>query len=221
MLLPRRANNQCQTRERTLMADYPPWLATEKAVEHFFVLLGFHVETVSIAGRQIDVLAHRVDPITGERDVYVIEVTLEKVGVEKGSKDSQKLLLAREEHKNARLMLVSMRGFTDDQEATLNRLGIVSRRFYELESTLLPLHRYALNIKLELERPGVPDIGYHPSFYIEPELKIESLEDKPKILSAPEWVGAQLQVPQPGICAVLARLMQRFGGSAVVGGVFG
>ena len=47
------------------MADYPPWLATEKAVEHFFVLLGFNVETVSIAGRQIDVLAHRVDPITG------------------------------------------------------------------------------------------------------------------------------------------------------------
>ena len=99
------------------MTHYPPWLATEKAVEHFFMLLGFRVETVSIAGRQIDVLAHRVDPITGERDVYVVEVTLEKVGVEKGSKDSQKLLLAREEHKNARLMLVSLSGFTDDEEA--------------------------------------------------------------------------------------------------------
>jgi hypothetical protein len=109
------------------MTNYPAWLATEKAVEHFFVLLGFIVETVSISGRQIDVLAHRVDRITGERDVFVIEVTLEKVGVQKGSRDSQKLLLARQEHKNARLMLISLSGFTDDQEATLKLLEIVPR----------------------------------------------------------------------------------------------
>ena len=144
------------------MENYPTWLATEKAVEHFFVLLGFNVETVSISGRQIDVLAQRVDSITGERDTYVIEVTLEKVGVEKGSKDSQKLLLAREEHKNAHLMLVSMSGFTDDQEATLKRLGIVPRRFYELESTLLPLHRYALNAKSRTRA------GRSPRYWLSP-----------------------------------------------------
>ncbi len=161
---------------------------------------------MSIAGRQIDVLAHRVDPITGERDIYVIEMTLEKVGVEKGSKDSQKLLLAREEHKNARLLLISMTGFTDDQEATLKRLGIVPRRFHELESTLLPLHRYALNAKRELERPGAPDIGYHPSFYIEPELRIEQPEGGSKIVAASDWVEAAVQAPQAGVCAVLGSL---------------
>jgi hypothetical protein len=163
------------------MTNYPAWLATEKAVEHFFVLLGFIVETVSISGRQIDVLAHRVDRITGERDVFVIEVTLEKVGVQKGSRDSQKLLLARQEHKNARLMLISLSGFTDDQEATLKLLEIVPRRFHELESTLLPLHRYALNAQLELQRAGAPDIGYHPSFYIEPELTIRYSDEKTRL----------------------------------------
>ena len=188
------------------MENYPTWLATEKAVEHFFVLLGFNVETVSISGRQIDVLAQRVDAITGERDTYVIEVTLEKVGVEKGSKDSQKLLLAREEHKNAHLMLVRMSGFTDDQEATLKRLRIVPRRFHELEATLLPLHRYALNASRELERAGAPDIGYHPSYYIEPELNIRYTEDKIETVAGSDWIEAALLDPQPGICAVLGSL---------------
>jgi hypothetical protein len=188
------------------MENYPNWLATEKAVEHFFVLLGFNVETVSISGRQIDVIAQRVDAITGERDTYIIEVTLEKVGVEKGSKDSQKLLLAREEHKNAHLMLVSMSGFTDDQEATLKRLGIVPKRFYELEATLLPLHRYALNARRQLERAGAPDIGYHPSYYIEPELKIRYSENKIETVAGSEWIEAALLDPQPGICAVLGSL---------------
>jgi hypothetical protein len=187
------------------MTDYPAWLATEMAVEHFFILLGFNVESISISGRQIDVLAHRVDAITGERDIYIIEVTLEKVGVEKGSKDGQKLLLAREEHKNARLMLVSMSGFTDDQEATLKRLGIVPRRFHELESTLLPLHRYALNTQRELARASAPDIGYHPSFYIEPELTIRYPEDN-RTVASPQWMESVLYNPQPGLCAVLGSL---------------
>jgi len=99
-----------------------------------------------------------------------------------------------------------MSGFTDDQEVTLKRLGIVPRRFYELEATLLPLHRYALNTKLELDRPGAPDIGYHPSFYIEPELRLEHTEDKPKVVVPSDWITVALQLPQPGICAVLGSL---------------
>jgi hypothetical protein len=81
------------------MQSLPIWLETEDSVKRFFSLLGFDVKSVSIQGRQIDIVASKLDKIIGDHDLYVIEVTTEKVGVDKGSKDSQKLLLARAEHK--------------------------------------------------------------------------------------------------------------------------
>jgi hypothetical protein len=77
------------------VVEFPIWLATEEAVGRFFILMGFMIKSVSICGRQIDLLAIRVDPMTGEEQSYIIEITTEKVGVEKGSRDSQKLLLAQ------------------------------------------------------------------------------------------------------------------------------
>ena len=113
------------------MPNYPAWLATEDAVEHFFILLGFDVQSVSISGRQIDIVAQREDRLTLAKDIWVIEVTTEFVGVEKGAKDSQKLLLAKKKYENAQLMLVSTAGFTDDQKATLEQLRIIPKRFFE------------------------------------------------------------------------------------------
>jgi hypothetical protein len=186
------------------MTEFPTWLETEQSVKQFFVILGFEVRSISILGRQIDVVATRLDSFTGDRQFYIIEVTTEKVGVDKGSKDSQKLLLAQTEYKNARLMLVSLSGFTDDQAATLNRLGIITRRFHELEATLLPLHRYALTAQMELSHSPAPDIGYHPSFYIEPQLEIRTTSQQ--AIASSEWIESILTDPQPGICAVLGSL---------------
>ncbi len=188
------------------MSDLPSWLATEDAVENFFILLGFDVQNVSISGRQIDILAQRVDRLTLGQDVWVIEVTTEFVGVDKGSKDSQKLLLAKKNYEDAHLMLVSTKGFTDDQKATLVQLGIIPKRFNDLESTMLPLKRYALAAQKDLSQSVAPDIGYDPSCYVEPELELRLSDGKTTIIPSEGWIETVLENPQPGICALLGTL---------------
>ena len=188
------------------MTDFPDWLATEAAVQHFFILLGFDVKNVSIAGRQIDVIASRNDMFTGNLDTWIIEVTQEYVGVDKGSRDSQKLLLAKSKYKNANLMIVSTSGFTDDQKATLGDLGIFPKMYHELESTLLPLRRYAIAAKMELTQDHRFDIGYHPEFYIEPELEVRLNDNSPTKIVGKDWINSVLDSPKAGVCAVLGGL---------------
>lgn len=192
------------------MSDYPIWLATENAVKHFFILLGFDVQNVSISGRQIDIVARRADILTLVPEVWVIEVTMEYVSAEKGAKDSQKLLLAKKEYKNAKLMIVSTAGFTDDQKATLDGLGIIPKRFFELESTVLPLRKYALAAQMDLRHQIAPDIGYDPSCYVEPELEIRhsdgETKDEIEVISSETWIETVLENPRPGIWALLGTL---------------
>lgn len=188
------------------MSKYPNWLATEDAVRDLFTLLGFDVQRVSIEGRQIDVLARRVDLMTSGHETWIIEVTTEKVGATKGGVDSQKLLVAAKKHENARLMIVSTKGFTDDQKATLKELGIITKRFVELEATVLPLQRYALSALKGLEETDAPDIGYHPAFYVEPELELRLHDDSTKSINADEWIDSILESPDPGICGLLGTL---------------
>jgi hypothetical protein len=166
--------------------------------------MGFMIKSVSICGRQIDLLAIRVDPMTGEEQSYIIEITTEKVGVEKGSRDSQKLLLAQKEHPNARLMIVSTEGFTDDQAATLSKLGIIPRRLYELEQSVVPLRQYAAAAQLELASSTAPDIGYHPTYYVQPEIEIEG--DEKTLVTSNDWVSSIANDVRPGVCAVLGSL---------------
>lgn len=187
------------------MDNFPEWLKTETTIKNFFMLLGFDVDNVSIEGRQIDIVANRTDRISGETSTYVIEVTLEKVGAQKGGVDSQKLMLAKTRYKNAHLILVSTTGFTDDQKATLEALGIQAKRLYELEATLLPLRKYAVSCKFELEHAVVHDVGYQASYYIEPELEIERGAALEKINSR-EWLNSILSAPTPHVCALLGSL---------------
>lgn len=188
------------------MRELPNWLATEHAVEKLFTLIGFDVERVAIEGRQIDIIARRVDRLTRGSETWVIEVTTERVGVTKGSVDGQKLLLSRQRYPNARLMLVSTLGFTNDQQATLEQLGIAAIQFHELESSLLPLRRYALSAQLGLEHEARPDIGYQRAYYIEPALEIRLENSSTKLLGAEEWTTIALEQPQAGVCALLGSL---------------
>lgn len=188
------------------MSKFPAWLATEDAVRHLFTLLGFDVQRVSIKGRQIDVLARRIDLMTSGHETWIIEVTTERVGATKGGVDSQKLLLAAKTHQNARLMIVSTKGFTDDQKATLEALGIIPKTFCELEATVLPLHRYALSAQKSLEETDAPDIGYHPAFYVEPELEIRLQDNSIESVNADEWIDSILNSADPGICGLLGTL---------------
>lgn len=113
--------------------NLPEWLATESAVTDLFAYFGFKVEHVNIAGRQIDLTAVRSDVFAIEPEKWAVEITTEYVDVNKGSKDFQKLLLAKQET-GSRMMLVSTKGFAGPQRETLTKFGIVCRTYAELEN---------------------------------------------------------------------------------------
>src|SRR5258708_34824788 len=76
-----------QRRKDNAMTDIPKWLATENAVETLFRLYGFEAESVSIDGRQIDIVATRRDAFGIDPARWSIKVTVQRVDADKGSKD--------------------------------------------------------------------------------------------------------------------------------------
>lgn len=185
----------------------PIWLATEEAVRRFFELLGFVVENVAIAGRQIDLVATRPDTLDLLPERWVIEVTTERVGAQKGAADYQKLDLARRTaYPDARTMIITTAGFTDDQKATLKSLNVVPLTYAELESRQLNLSLFA-NLALSGQRtePSA-DIGYNATSFIEPELEVRKSDTKGSRISASEWMEDLLENPVATVCALLGNL---------------
>jgi hypothetical protein len=187
-----------------MSGQLPEWLATEERVRRLFRCYGFSVESVSIAGRQIDLIASRADAFSFGRDIWVIEITTEKVGAAKGGVDSQKLQLAKKERSGARMMLISTTGFTDDQRATLERLEILPKTYAEFEAAALDLERYATAALAGLKDRPASDIGYNPSAFIEPVLVVQQGETSE--VKAEAWIEALVANPQPGLCALLGNL---------------
>jgi hypothetical protein len=188
------------------MCELPEWLATEDAVKRLFSLYGFEVDSMSIGGRQIDLVASRRDTFGFDPEQWAVEITTERVDVNKGSKDYQKLQLARKQNPSRRLMLISTAGFTPDQKASLTALGVIAKEYYEFEAAQVDLHRYAVSKLRELETQKAPDIGYSPTNYIEPELTIQSGEAKKTTEPAGTWVRNLVGTPAPCLCALLGNL---------------
>lgn len=184
------------------MSSFPEWLRSEKDVEDFFTLFGFMTERISINGRQIDIIAKRYDVFSLVEEIWIIEVTTEKVDEEKGSSDYQKLDLARRNYKNAKCMLISTKGFTDSQKETLIKLDVVPKTYSEFEESQVNLRRYALNALKSIERVDQPDIGYNKRQYIQPQLE----KDDKSIVDGDEWIYEFLGRDTPSVCALLGDL---------------
>ncbi len=188
------------------MSEFPAWLRTEEQISELFSLLGFEVESSSIEGRQIDLIAKRETALSFAPETWIIEVTTEKVDYKKGSLDSQKLLLAKKlKHPRAQMMIVSTCGFTKDQQATLEELGIHALLYSELEQQLLNLRKYALNAIQELQRSSAPDIGYNPSCFVDPRVELRFGTESKK-LPGEDWIRSVLDSPAPTVCALLGNL---------------
>jgi hypothetical protein len=187
-------------------SDLPEWLATEKAVERLFRLYGFETESVSIDGRQIDLVASRRDSFGFAPERWAVEITTEKVDADKGAKDYQKLSLIRKKDSNTRLMLISTEGFTLDQKTTLTSLGVMAKEYVEFETAQVDLRHYAVSKLKDIESQKAPDIGYSRNCYIEPELEVQLSEKKKTIQSAESWVTGLLASPRPSLCALLGNL---------------
>ncbi len=188
------------------MSGFPAWLETEGAVKALFRLYGFSVESVSIAGRQIDMIATRHDSFGLDPERWAVEITLERVDATKGSKDFQKLALAETRHPGTRKMIISTAGFTEDQLATLRDLRVVAKTYADFEDSQLNLRQYAEAKLAELETQKAPDIGYAHASFIEPELSIQPSVGQTKQVGAEEWARQLISVPTPGVCALLGNL---------------
>lgn len=185
----------------------PIWLATEGAVRRFFELLGFVVENVAIGGRQIDLVATRPDTLDLAPERWVIEVTTERVGAQKGAEDYQKLDLARRTaYPGARTMIVTTAGFTDDQKATLKSLSVVPLTYSELESRQLNLLLFAHQSLSGLRAAPSTDIGYNATSFIEPELCVRKGGTDGDRISAHKWMEDLLGNPVATVCALLGNL---------------
>lgn len=172
------------------------------------MLLGFRVEHISIAGRQIDLIASKEGTFQIEPERWNIEITTERVGVAKGSIDGQKLQLAAKEN-GGRMMLISTAGFTDDQKATLRRLSIVPLTYAEFEESGINLRKYAIHSKSRLESASSPDIGFNPRVFVEPRVRVRATAvspDKSHSLGATEWISSILRSPTGVVGALLGDL---------------
>ena len=58
-----------------MSTSLPPSLAAEQAVARLFGLMGFRVESVSIEGRQIDLIATRKNGLSFGDDRWIVEIT--------------------------------------------------------------------------------------------------------------------------------------------------
>ncbi|MEH0021322.1 MAG: hypothetical protein V6Z89_16840 [Desulfobacter sp.] len=185
------------------MNSLPNWLKTEQDVKRFFELLNFEVKEISIEGAQIDLIAEKIDDLGIESKTYIIEITTEYVGKDKGSKDSQKLLLVRTKYPNAKMLLISTKGFTDDQKAILKKLEIHPLLYSDLEARKLPLRKYALNMVSNIaeESQARKDVGYISKFYVDPEFNIQD-----KTMSSQEWLELFINSSKPILWALLADL---------------
>ncbi|WP_028585268.1 NACHT domain-containing protein [Desulfogranum mediterraneum] len=185
------------------MNSLPSWLKTEQDIKRFFELLNFEVKEISIEGAQIDLIAEKYDDIGIDKNIYIIEITTEYVGKDKGSKDCQKLLLGAKKYHNAKMLLISTKGFTDDQTAILKELDIHPLLYSDLEASKLPLRKYALNMlsNIDEESQSRKDVGYISRFYVDPEFSIEE-----KTIFSQEWLDTFLNSSKPILWALLADL---------------
>lgn len=186
--------------------DLPDWLRTELSVKRLFEIYGFDVQSISISGRQIDLVATRQQTFLFSPERWIVEITAERVGADKGGKDSQKLLLAQKEFPESKLMLISTAGFTDDQAATLKKLSILPLTYSEFESGQLNLKRYALNALGALKARASSDIGYSSKTFIEPELGIRREDRNETAYVASAWVSDLFEATRPAVCALLGDL---------------
>lgn len=186
---------------------FPEWLAAEGSVRRLFELLGFDVINISIQGRQIDLVATRQGSFDFEMpETWIIEVTTEKVGVDKGSKDGQKLLLAKQKYPNAKLLLVSTAGFTDDQAATLKTLGIYALTYSQLEEKHLNLRRYANHALAQLSNREHVDKGYTSATFVQPQLEVSKTAEASESTDGDNWISEVLHPTGPTICALVGGL---------------
>lgn len=189
------------------MNELPTWLQAEEDIKSLFEFYGFKTKQISIEGRQIDLIASRSDSFGFREDIYIIEVTTEKVNAAKGSKDSQKLLLAKAtDYPSATLMLITTDDYTEDQKRTLEKLGIIPLTYLEFESRQLDLHKIATMQKKNIELNSSNDVGYNPSVFIEPRLVINGVDNARSSISATDWAKAILDNPEPSLCALLGNL---------------
>jgi hypothetical protein len=190
-----------------MQGQLPRWLSTEKAVSAYFSYLGFAVQSVSIDGRQIDLVAKRLDSFGFAEETWVVEVTTEKVDADKGSKDSQKLLLAqRTTYPDARLMLITTDVFTPDQVATLRHLGIVPLMYAELEARKIDLSMVAIRILAQLDSNKRLDVGYNKETYVIPRVTLRKPDGGMGSMDSEEWAKQWIGSPKRGLCALLGNL---------------
>lgn len=185
---------------------FPRWLETEKSVQRLFELHGFQTQKISICGRQIDLIAFRNDTFGLSEETWIVEITVEKVDADKGGRDYQKLKVAQTEFPNARLMLISLAGFTDDQKATLKKCDVLAITYSEFEARQIRLIQYAQHSIAHLGKPVSPDIGFSENSFVEPLLRIRRRDNSMEDITARDWQQEVLEAKEPQICALLGNL---------------
>jgi tRNA A37 threonylcarbamoyladenosine biosynthesis protein TsaE len=187
----------------------PQWLRTENDVKRTFELMGFRTRNISISGRQIDIVARKRGDFGSKGNMWVIEVTTEKVGAKKGGMDHQKLALAKKKlGDDTKMMLVTTAGFTDDQRASLEELGVVALTYDEFEAEKLDLRAYANYALSTTTQNSSPDIGYVADRYIDPVVSPRGSEKQKKAveLSGSNWIEEVLKAEKAQVCALLGGL---------------
>jgi len=189
------------------MKELPLWMKTEDDVKTLFSFYGFNVMSVSIEGRQIDLIAKRNDTFNIADEIWIVEITTEKVDSTKGSKDYEKLALAQKtDYPNAKLMIITTDSYTDDQKRSLQKLGVNAFTYEEFESKQLDLSKIAAMQIRTIRLNERNDVGYNPNVYIEPSLSIRLTNDELKEISVKEWVESSLINTTASLCALLGNL---------------
>ena len=189
--------------------EWPPWLRREVDITNLFALFGFATDNISRHGRQIDLHARRRDPFALEEERWYVEVTMDKVGVGKGSRDYQRLMLAKRDDPSCRQMIISTTGFTGSQRNTLEKLGIICKTYAEFESSTLDLQKYAIHCRRLLQAPSASDIGFSKDSYVEPILDIYNNTSAPEAstpMNATDWISQISHSPSGVLGALLGSL---------------
>jgi len=158
----------------------------EDKVAELLSLMGFDLErNVSIAGREVDIVAVKADSLREQRFLVECKGRQKASGVEDLGDLHARLVAYRRDQPRAEALLVSESGFSPEAKEHAGKLGISLKTYEDLLTGLVDFGGYLVTLIQDVEGKDIERL------YVEPEVRPEGAEPLP----LPDYIGKWLADP--------------------------